>query len=177
MRPLFLIGYMGCGKTTLGRAVAQRVSMPLIDLDDYIEQRAGRTVSEIFATEGEAAFRALEREALAEVSAMSDVIVACGGGTPCQPGLMDAMLAAGTTVWLEAPIPVLARRLAEGKAQRPLIASLDDADLPPFIAEALGKRAPHYRRAAARFDSSRLETADEIAASAEKFINQFIRDI
>lgn len=165
---------MGCGKTTLGRAVAQRVSMPLIDLDEYIEERAGMSVSEIFATHGEKAFRQLEREALESSASMTDTIIACGGGTPCQPGLMDIMLREGTPVWLEAPMPVLLRRLKEGRAQRPLIASLSDAELNDFIAKALEARTPHYIRAAARFDSSRLESSREIEESAARFINQFI---
>ncbi len=148
--------------------------MRLIDLDEYIEEREGMSVRQIFDAKGEAYFRAVERESLAEVSRMSDVIIATGGGTPCQPGLMDMMLETGTAVWLEAPIDVLHRRLIEGRATRPLIASLDDDELRRFIVKALDARRPHYARAAARFDSSRLESTAEIADSAARFIDQFI---
>ncbi|MDE5635144.1 MAG: shikimate kinase, partial [Muribaculaceae bacterium] len=96
MRPIYLIGYMGCGKTTLGRAVARRVSMPLIDLDEFIEQREGMTVRQIFEKHGEPYFRKAEHDSLLEVSRMDDVIVATGGGTPCQPGLLALMLGSGT---------------------------------------------------------------------------------
>lgn len=177
MRPIYLIGYMGCGKTTLGRAVARCASMRFIDLDEYIEEREGMTVRQIFDTRGEAAFRDIERRTLVEVSQMADVIVATGGGTPCQPGLMDVMLDTGVTVWLEAPLDVLHRRLVEGRATRPLIARLDDTQLRDFIIAALEARRPHYSRAAARFNSSRLETAGEIAETSARFISQFLTNI
>lgn len=174
MRPIYLIGYMGCGKTTLGRAVARRVSMPLIDLDEYIEQREGLTVKQIFEKHGESYFRKAERDSLLEVSRMTDVIVATGGGTPCQPGLLDIMLDSGTAVYLEAPLDILHRRLLAGRATRPLIAGLDDNALREFIIQALEARCPYYTRAAARFDSSCLETPGQIHATATRFIDSFI---
>jgi len=174
VRPVYLIGYMGCGKTTLGRAVARRVSMPLIDLDEYIEQREGMTVRQIFEKHGEPYFRKAERDSLLEVSHMTDVLVATGGGTPCQPGLLDIMLGSGTAVYLEAPLDVLHRRLLAGRATRPLIAGLDDSALRAFIIQALEARLPYYTRAAARFDSSRLETPEQIHDTATRFINSFI---
>lgn len=79
MKTTFLIGYMGSGKTTLGRAVAARTGIRFIDLDDYIEEREGCSIKEIFASRGEDAFRAIERDALQEVSRMADTLVACGG--------------------------------------------------------------------------------------------------
>lgn len=176
MRPIYLIGYMGCGKTTLGRAVAQRVSIPLIDLDEFIEQREGMTVRQIFEKQGEPYFRQAERAALLEVSRMTDVIVATGGGTPCQPGLLDIMLDSGTTVYLETSLDVLHRRLIDGRATRPLIARLDDNELKEFIIQALEARRPYYTRAAARFDSSRLETPEQIHATSTRFIHSFISE-
>lgn len=171
MRPIYLIGYMGSGKTTLGRAVALAMSMRFVDMDEYIEQRRGMSVREIFAKEGEEAFRRLERDALDEVSAMRDVIVATGGGTPCQPGLMQTMLDTGLTVWLDVPVERLHERLAIAREQRPLIASLDDPELREYITRNLGLRKPHYSRAALTFDASRLEDADQIAQSTDQFIN------
>ena len=167
---------MGCGKTTLGRAVARAASLRFIDLDEYIEQKTGMTVRRYFEVHGEPSFRQAERDALAEVSSLSDVIVACGGGTPCQPGLMDMMLRSGTAVWLETPIDVLTRRLAEGRSTRPLIASLTDDQLPAFIASRLADRSPHYSRATERFDSSRLESVEQIAVSVDLFIKRFINN-
>ena len=102
MKTTFLIGYMGSGKTTLGRAVAARTGIRFIDLDDYIEEREGCSIKEIFASRGEDAFRAIERDALQEVSRMADTLVACGGGTPCFGDNMDLLNRCGLTVYLDA---------------------------------------------------------------------------
>ncbi|MCM1450530.1 MAG: shikimate kinase [Clostridiales bacterium] len=169
MKPIYLVGFMGSGKTTLGRAAARDMSLNLIDLDEYIEAREEMTVRQIFDSRGEAYFRTVEKEALEEVSRMSDVIIATGGGTPCQPGLMDIMLASGTTVFLDTPTAVLHRRLIDGRTTRPLIAKLDDDSLLDFIEKRMVQRRPHYERSVLRFDSSRLESAGEIARSVEEF--------
>lgn len=174
MHPIYLIGYMGCGKTTLGRAVAHAASMRFIDLDEMIEQEQGMTVSEIFAARGEEVFRQLEREALRRVSTLSDVIIATGGGTPCREGMMELMLATGTPVYLTTGIDRLHSRLAVARATRPLIARLNDDELREFITRSLENRQPHYSRAKAQFDSTRLEDAGQIAATTQLFINQFI---
>lgn len=175
MRPIFLIGYMGCGKTTLGRALAGATGLELIDLDEYIEQKAGMTIDRIFGEHGEEAFRAMEREALAAVATREDVIIACGGGTPCRDGMMDLMNSAGLTVWLRASLPVLHRRLCEGRATRPLIASISSDDaLMDFIRVNLEKRSPFYSRAGACFDSSRLESEAEIEDSVNRFVSTLL---
>ena len=101
MKAIFLIGYMGSGKSTLGKALAQRCDIRFIDLDDYIEERAGKKIREIFAEDGEAAFRDLERRMLLEVSDMDNVLVACGGGTPCFGDNMELMNSRGITVLLQ----------------------------------------------------------------------------
>lgn len=177
MRPIYLIGYMGCGKTTLGRAVARATSLRLIDLDDYICLRAGMDVPAIFATLGEEAFRDMERRALEEVSRMDNVIIACGGGTPCRDGMMELMNSSGTTVWLHTSTDVLHRRLTEGAASRPLIAAIPSASaLMDFIITNLADRTPYYSRAKFRFDSTHLESEAEIKASVTRFISQFLND-
>ena len=170
MRPIFLIGYMGSGKTTLGRALARRLGMEFIDLDHYIEGRYHATVSDLFATRGEEGFRDLERRMLAEVSGFEDVIVACGGGTPCFFDNMEVMNAAGLTVLLDTRIDTLHRRLLAGRAKRPLIAALTDEELRGFITEALAKRMPHYSRAAVRFPGDLLEDRGQIDTTVERFI-------
>lgn len=170
MDTTFLIGYMGSGKTTLGRAVAARTGIRFIDLDDYIEEREGCTIREIFASRGEEAFRALEREALAEVSALTDTLVACGGGTPCFSGNMELMNSRGTTVYLTAPHSSLLSRLKEGRAKRPLIASLSDAELDTFITDQMSWRHPYYSQATLTFDSSRLESLDQVDRSVDEFL-------
>ncbi len=170
MKTTFLIGYMGSGKTTLGRAVSARTGVRFIDLDDYIEQREGCTIREIFATRGEAAFRDIERQALAEVCAMTDTLVACGGGTPCFGDNMEVMNSRGLTVYLDAPHSSLLSRLKEGRAARPLIASLSDDELGEFITTQLDRRLPYYTRATLSFDSSRLEDPDQVNESVDRFL-------
>lgn len=177
MSVIFLIGFMGCGKSTLGRALERRAGVVFTDLDDEIERRAGMTVSEIFATRGEEEFRALERDTLRSLS-LTDravpTVIACGGGTPCQPGNMELMDSLGTTVLLEAERERLVRRLIEGKAKRPLIAGLADADIPGFIDRKLAERAPYYNRAKSRFNSTLLENEREITATVNRFIQRFL---
>lgn len=169
MKPIFLIGYMGCGKSTMGRAVSALTGVPFIDLDNYIEQRFHLTVKEIFAQRGEDGFRDVERRMLQEVADFEDVIVACGGGTPCFFDNMEYMNTHGTTVFLNTPIDRLHSRLMRGRHKRPLIADKDDEELMTFIKEALAKRMNHYSKAQISFSSERLENKSEIANTAREF--------
>ncbi len=172
---IFLIGFMGCGKTTLGRALEARCGVRFVDLDDYIEARAGMTVTEIFATRGEAAFRAMEREALMSLSDAGAVtVVACGGGTPCFGDNMEMMNSRGATVWLTSDTQRLFERLSVARASRPLIARLDDGELRGFIDAKLCERTPHYAKAAHRFDTTHLDTVDELARATELFAERFL---
>lgn len=168
---------MASGKTTLGRALADATKRSFVDLDDYIEARQGQTISRIFATLGEAAFRDMEREALAEIVAATDrqLVVACGGGTPCFGDNMEVMDRAGVTVMLEAPLEVILRRLRLERSKRPLVASLDgDGELEQYVRVNLDRRRPYYSRATHVFDSSRLESVEEIDQSVRDFIAQIL---
>lgn len=173
MKPIYLIGYMGSGKTTLGKALAARCDIRFIDLDDYIEDRAGKSIKEIFASEGEAAFRELERRSLIEVGGMDDTVIACGGGTPCFGENMELMNRNGVTVHLLTSHQRLLERLKLGRAKRPLIANLNDEELDNFIAGQLERRMPHYSKAAYTFDSTLLEDENQIERSCAAFISQF----
>lgn len=175
MTPVFLIGYMGSGKTTLGRAVEARTHISFIDLDEYIEAQQGKTISSIFKEKGEEGFRNLERMALAELSQREDLLVACGGGTPCYFDNMDIMNSRGTTVWLEASVERLHMRLTQAKSSRPLIAAFDDTQLRNFIISSLEKRTPHYSKAKATFCSDFLDNIAEIDSSATEFISKFLK--
>lgn len=170
MKTTFLIGYMGSGKTTLGRAVSARTGVRFIDLDDYIEQREGCTIREIFASRGEEAFRDIESRALAEVSEQPDTLVACGGGTPCFGDNMEVMNSRGLTVYLDAPHSSLLSRLKEGRTARPLIAALSDDELSEFIRRQMDWRLPYYTRATLSFDSSRLEDPTQVNESVDRFL-------
>ncbi len=173
MLPIFLIGYMGSGKSTLGRALSRATGMTLIDLDVYIESRYRKSVSEIFESQGEGGFRDVERRMLHEVSDFEDVIVACGGGTPCFFDNIEYMNTHGVTVLLEASEDVLFERLKVGRRKRPLIASMSDEELREFISKALSVRMPYYGKASERFCSDRLDDAEQIAESTAEFIKKF----
>lgn len=174
MRPIFLIGYMGSGKTTLGRALGRRLGLQFIDLDLYIESRYMRTISQLFAERGEDKFRSIEREMLHEVAEMEDVVVACGGGTPCYYDNIDYMNRCGTTVFLSASEDRLFARLSINRNKRPLIKDLDDKSLRIFIRENLALRMLHYSKASHSFCGDRLEDVMQISTSVEKFIEEIV---
>jgi shikimate kinase len=161
---------MGCGKSTMGRAVSELTGIPFIDLDNYIERRFHLTVKAIFAERGEEGFRDVERRMLQEVADFEDVIVACGGGTPCFFDNMEYMNSHGTTVFLNTPIPRLHSRLMRGRHKRPLIANKNEEELMEFIQKALADRMEHYTKAQIEFSSERLENREEIENTAREFI-------
>lgn len=165
MRRIFLIGYMGAGKTTLGKAFARSTGLTFVDLDWYAEERFHRTVGQLFAERGEDGFRQLERNMLHEVGEFEDVVVATGGGTPCFFDNMEYMNACGQTVFLDVPVDVLFRRLRVATRQRPILQGKTDEELRSFIVSALEARLPRYTQAHYRFDGSRLESRGQIAAS------------
>ena len=173
MKPIFIIGFMGSGKSTLGRALAQATGLTFIDLDTYIAQRFHANVRDIFAQRGEDGFRRLERMMLHEVSEFEDVIVACGGGTPCFFNNMEHINSHGTSVFLEASHDSLLRRLKQGRRRRPLIAAMTDDELDSYISEALDRRLPYYTLASHRFCGDRLDSVQQIADSVSEFVNRF----
>ena len=168
MKPVFLIGYMGCGKTTLGEVLARQMDFRFIDLDGFIEERQGLTVTEIFDEMGENRFRELENEALHKVAVMSDVIVGCGGGTPCHSNNMALMNRAGITVWLTtSPERITARLLLpEEKCKRPKVAHLPDEEVLPLVQGELQSRSPYYGQSQLQFDSTDIETAEATERTA-----------
>lgn len=167
--PVYLIGFPGCGKTTLGLELARLAGLPFVDLDLLIERQQGRPIVELMPLIGEARFRQLEREALHRVAKDGNrAIVACGGGTPCQPGNMELMNATGATVWLTTTAERIIARLClpEHRAKRPQIAALSDDEIAAYVHRTLAMRTPHYAKAQRRFDATRIETAAETTATA-----------
>ena len=170
MKTVFLIGYMGCGKTTLGEVLARQLDCRFIDLDEFIEQRQGMTVLQIFDEMGEQHFRKLETEALQEVASMTNVIVGCGGGTPCHGDNMALMNQAGVTVWLTtSPERITARLLLpEQKSKRPKINTLPAHEVLPLVKKELQSRSPFYAQAQLQFDSTDIETGPATARTARR---------
>ncbi len=146
---LFLTGFMGSGKSTVGRGVARLLKVPFIDLDSAIENEEGISVPEIFSRKGELYFRESESRVLRSLPSRYDsAVVATGGGTPCYGGNIDFMLNTGIVVYLSMPPAAIVSRLRGGeRSSRPLIASLDDDELLPYVSGKLKEREPFYRRA------------------------------
>ena len=159
---IILIGYMGAGKTTLGKRLSHELGLPFFDLDWYIENRFCKTVSELFAQRGEEGFRKIEQSMLHEVAEFEDVIISCGGGTPCFFDNMEYMNHQADTVYLKATPDVLARHLKMGKQKRPLLAGKSDEELADFIEESLRQREPYYTQAKYTFDVTLLNSAQRI---------------
>lgn len=164
---IFLTGYMGAGKTTLGKAFARKMNVPFVDLDWYIEERFHKTVQQLFSERGEQGFRELEQKMLHEVAEFEDVVISAGGGTPCFFDNMDYMNACGDTVFLQVEPEVLFRRLKVAKQQRPLLANKSDEELMNFICEALQKRHPFYSQAKLLFRADELEDKSQIQTSVD----------
>lgn len=167
MQRIFLIGYMGAGKTTLGKVLAQVMNLTFLDLDNFIEEHYHRTISQIFAEVGEDGFRRMEHDALVEASKFEDVVISLGGGTPCFMGNMQIVNNAGISIYLKPSEEVLLRRLIKGKAKRPIIADKNDEELRAFIHAALEKREPYYLQSNIIFESSHLENKEEIVGRAQ----------
>ena len=147
MRPIFLIGYMGSGKTTVGRVLARRYGIEHIDLDWRIEQRFHQKIADMFATIGEEGFRRREQNMLHEVMEMEDVVVSVGGGTPCFFDNMEQMNVAGQTIYLQCTVDVLVERIMRSQNKRPIVANKPQEELTQFVAEHLAEREPIYLRA------------------------------
>jgi len=165
---IFLIGYMGAGKTTLGKAFARYLNIPFVDLDWYIEERYHKTVSELFAEMGEAGFRELEKNMLHEVGEIENVIISTGGGTPCFFDNMEYMNTHGTTVFLEASPDVLHRRLSVATQSRPILQGKTEKELYQFIVEKIAERMQYYSQAQHIFNADQLENRWQINDSIER---------
>ena len=147
MKPIFLIGYMGAGKSAVGRALAHKYGLEHIDLDWRIEQRFHQKISDMFATIGEEGFRRRERNMLHEVMGMEDVVVSVGGGTPCFFDNMEQMNAEGHTIYLQCSVGVLVERIMRSQNKRPIVANKTKEELMDFVVKHLAEREVFYLQA------------------------------
>jgi shikimate kinase len=145
---VFLIGFMGCGKTHWGKQLGEKLQMPFFDLDSLIEEREGKTVTEIFAEMGEEYFRMLEKDVLYMITESHPTFVmACGGGAPCFFNNIDYMKSRGTTVWINCSTDCLYSRLVKEKDKRPLIQNIPNNELRSFIIKKYSDRKIFYQQA------------------------------
>jgi len=144
---IFLTGYMGSGKTTVGRPLAKALGLRFIDMDHYLTDTRHKTIPELFEEFGESGFRNVEREILTELISLDEVVIATGGGAPCFFDNMDAMNRAGHTIYLQVSPEGLAARLKHGRDKRPLLRGKNDKELLDYIRTALSARETFYRQA------------------------------
>ena len=168
MKRVILIGYMGSGKTTVGKALSKETGMMFYDLDWYIESRMHKSVSQIFAEKGEEGFRKIEYNMLHEVAEFEDVIISCGGGTPCFFDNMDYLNQQGEVVYLKASPETLYKHLLMAKIERPLLKDKSADELIAYITEHLKQREPFYEKARHILDVNVLDDYDKIKVSVQK---------
>jgi shikimate kinase len=144
---IFLLGFMGSGKSTAGRKLAIRLHWSFIDLDKKIEQIAGMKISDIFTYKGESVFREIETKTLQGLSDISNAVISTGGGTPCFGNNMDFMLENGLTIYLRMTPDALEQRLLKSKGERPLLKGISSDDLKDYIVRKLEEREKWYMKA------------------------------
>jgi len=147
IKRIFLIGFMGSGKSTLGRRLSTEMGWPFSDLDDLFEKKYHTTIENYFKTLGEEAFRKAEQQVLQEVLNEDKIIIATGGGTPCFYDNMEQMNAHGLTIYLKLSVNTLAQRLGGKRQVRPLVKGKSGEELINFITEKLAEREHHYEKA------------------------------
>ncbi len=144
---IFLIGFMGSGKTYIGKLLATKMDYPFFDLDEYVEEKCSMKIPKIFEEKGEDYFRIEERKCLRDFGVLGDAIVSAGGGTPCFYDNMEWMNENGVTIYLETEPELLAQRLIKEKSKRPLIANIEENKLLDFITQKLEERTEFYNKA------------------------------
>lgn len=171
MKSIIIIGYMGAGKTTVGKALAKELGVMFYDLDWYIESRMRKTVKQIFDEMGEEGFRHIEHNMLHEVAEFENVVVSCGGGTPCFFDNMDYMNQAGETIYLKASPETLHAHLKMGKGVRPLLLNKTPEEVDVFIREQLKQREPFYEKAKHIIDVNVMDNFDKINNTVQQIRN------
>lgn len=156
---IFLVGMMGSGKSYWTKKMAKWIKSGGYDLDDLIEMNEEKTISEIFAEDGEEQFRKTESKILRWFKEKKKYVLATGGGTPCFHDNMAWMKKEGMVIWLDESVDIIVNRLLSEKKHRPFIAELSDKDLTKFIQEKLVERHPFYSQANYRLCSDQISDA------------------
>jgi shikimate kinase len=145
-RRVYIIGFMGSGKSTTGKKLAAILGWQFLDLDKVIELAAGQSIKDIFSISGEDHFRILESSTLKDLIIEEDTVISTGGGTPCYGRNMDFMLETGIVIYLKMTPASLLSRLENSRAKRPLIANMTDSELISYITHKLSEREEYYQR-------------------------------
>ncbi|HPF65387.1 shikimate kinase [Lentimicrobium sp.] len=146
-KPVFLIGYMGSGKSTAGRKLARMLGYAFEDTDELIAAMTGKTIEEIFDNEGEDAFRTLEHSVIRSLTGRVNTVIATGGGAPCYFDNLSLMLRSGITVYIKLNPVSIVKRLSQSKTNRPLIKKTGQDQLLPWVTQHLEQRALFYEKA------------------------------
>jgi len=161
MEPIYLIGFMGSGKTTLGKILAKHLNLDFIDLDLYIENKYNLSIHEIFDKYGEIYFRTIEHDTLKELSKFNNTIISTGGGTPCYFNNISYMNDNGITIFFDEDIDVIYNRLVNDKNKRPLISNLSNSEIYKYIESTLDLRKKYYNNCKFKINSNGLKKLSE----------------
>lgn len=144
---IFLTGFMGCGKSFTGKKIAEQLNLSFIDLDDWLEEKARMSISQIFEKKGETFFRQLEAKALRSFAEQKNIVLACGGGTVCFHNNMQWINEHGLSIFLDCSEELLFQRLHKETSSRPLLMGKTEEELRYFIHKKLSERLPFYSQA------------------------------
>ena len=169
---IILIGYMGSGKTTVGKVLSRELNLPFYDLDWYIENRMHKSIHQIFEEKGEEGFRRIERNLLHEVAEFENVIISCGGGTPCFFDNIGYINQQGERVYLKCRADVLSAHLRMGKTIRPLLLNKTNEEVELFISEQLAQRESFYSQAKHIIDVSLMDNYDKVKITVSQIREQ-----
>ena len=155
---IYLLGFMGAGKSFWGKQLSKKLNYPLLDLDNYIEEQEGKIINNIFLEKGEEYFRQVEHQYLQYLTENNkDLILSCGGGTPCFFNNIDYMNEKGVTVWLNISQEIILGRLKQNRSNRPLIKDLDDTELRQYIQKKLNDRKIYYSQSKLKMDDTQID--------------------
>ena len=167
MRNVFLIGYMGVGKTTVGKLLSIDLGMEFIDLDKYIEKRYRKSIPELFEKKGEAGFRKIECEMLREIATFQNVLISTGGGAPCFFDNMNLMNKMGITIYIKASVDQLVSRLLSSKNVRPLVQNKTPDELREFVKQHLAQRENYYSKASIIYENKQLVSRAHVSETVD----------
>nr|WP_294861908.1 shikimate kinase [uncultured Fluviicola sp.] len=170
---IFLIGFMGSGKSTVGELLAERLNLPFIDSDKVIEKLEGRSITDIFSTDGEVAFREMEMNFLKRLKSTEPAVIAVGGGLPTLKGALELMHESGLVIYLNTSLLTLIKRLKNEKQLRPLLKELNDSEFHPFVEDLLSQRVHFYKQAKLIMPNERnspIELVEKLIKELNKLI-------